>query len=199
MVVSEVGVGGISSEPTLLLLLGTRTAAISRSGAIGTPDVEVDTCGFSLDVGVGVGSFVGVVGGVEDRLRLSSLSLLKTRAFASFHDGIAGSFGAGVVEVGVGVGVVSRQMSSLCPDRCGPNSADSALAEVDAGIGCSVCAGDGGVPLSLVDGVASGDTWLTLPGSLSPHIFCIDASVSLHTLRMRGCCRNFVVASVDVP
>ena len=129
---------------------------------------------------------------------LSSLSLLKTRAFACSHVGITGIFGAGATEIGVGLGVVSRQMSPLSPDKCDPTSVGSARVGVAAVIGCSVCAGSDGVPLVIVDGSISCDTWLSLLESLPPHIFCSDTSVSSHTLRMRGCRRNFV-ASVVVP
>lgn len=60
-----------------------------------------------MGAGVSGGDLAGVVGGAGDhRTRLSSLSLLNTKVFASSHVGIAGIFGAGAAEFGAGLGVV---------------------------------------------------------------------------------------------
>ena len=189
---SHVGMGGILID------------VVGASGCVGVDGGGGDDRGVS-EVGVGVLAWLGDGGG-SGKLMFASQSLLLSEASvaAASHLHVA-RLSAASVAAASHLHVVRLSSLSLLKTMAFASShvgivgsAGSAQVGVAVVVGCNVCAGKDGDPFVIGDGIASCDTWLLLPETLPPHIFCSDTSVSSHTLRMRGCRRNFV-ASVAVP
>ena len=171
------------------------------------------------DTGTDCDGVVGVVRGDVVQSTLSSLSLLNTRASASFHVGIGGSFRCGLIgcsgPVCVGAGDVLGGVvgQSVLPSSLLLKTAASASCQVGicgiflggvwygdlsaaVAVDCAASGdGCGVVDVIVGDGI---DVLGVVAGLFSLHMCFSEFKVAVHTCCMRWCCMKSL-ASFAVP